>query len=65
MTKYAIRHKKTGEYFHIRLGGVDYYRPHPPVDAKDLHDSMTEAVLVIVSMNAESYLEGHPVNVTP
>jgi len=56
-TKYGIKHKTTGKYFNIRLGGVFYYLDYPKGDINEYWDTMTEATLTIIALNGESFLE--------
>ena len=56
-TKYGIKHKITGKYFTARLGGINYYQDYPKTDIKEYWDTMTEANLTIISLDAANYLE--------
>jgi len=57
MTKYGIKHKVTGKYFDVKLGDVFYYRDTPKSDSNEYWDFMTEAILVIISLGGEDFLE--------
>jgi hypothetical protein len=57
MTKYGIKHKVTGKYFAAKLNGVFYYQDNPKINAAEYYSTMTEALLNIIPLEGEGFLE--------
>jgi len=56
-TKYGIKHKTSGKYFTARIGGIFYFQDYPKTNPNEYWDSMTECLLIIISIHGESFLE--------
>jgi len=57
MIKYGIRHKTNGKYLDCKLGGTFYYQDFPKTDINEYWDFMSMAILNIIALNGEDFLE--------